>query len=152
MSAMGRQRTLHRVAISATLAAMIWMVRRLLVPFALGSVVCTILLLVWGIWVSDTEVSIGLHDLAFAALLILPFQAVGLGLFVPIVLLLCDLELSRPIYPILLAVVGAALGMVVVLPFSERLYFLELTLPATCGAFSALVWFAFNRDAIKQRA
>jgi hypothetical protein len=131
---------------------MVWIVRRLLVPFALGSVVCTILLLVWAIWGSDTEVSIGLHGFAFAALVILPFQAVGLALLVPIALLLCDLSLPRPVYPILLAVVGAALGTVVVLPISERPHFLELILPATCGAVSALVWFAFNRDAIKRQA
>jgi hypothetical protein len=96
--------------------------------------------------------SLGLHDFAHAALLILPFQAVGLGLLVPIALLLCNLSLPRPAYPMLLAVVGAALGTVVVLPISDWPYLLELTLPATCGALSALVWLAFNRDAIKRRA
>lgn len=93
---------------------------------------------------------LGLRDFAFAALLILPFQAVGLGLLVPIALLVCDLSLPRPLYPILLAVIEAALGTVVVLPISDRPYLLELALSATCGALSALVWFAFNRDAIKQ--
>ena len=131
---------------------MVWVVRRLLVPFAVGSVVCTIFLFIWAILGSDTEVSVGLHDLAFAALLILPFQAAGLVLLVPIALLLCDLSLPRPIYPVLLAAVGAALGTVVVLPISDRPYFVDFILSATCGASSALVWFVFNRDAIKRRA
>lgn len=129
---------------------MVWVVRRLIIPFAVGSVISTTLLLLWTIWGTNTEVSLGFHDLAFAALLVLPFQAVGLGLFVPIALLLGDMSLQRPVYAALLAAVGAALGTVAVLPISDRIYLLELTLPAACGAISALVWFAFNRDAIKR--
>lgn len=117
-----------------------------------GSAVCIVLLLIWAIWVSETEVSFGTHDFLFTALLILPFQAIGLCLLIPIALLLCDLSLPRPVYPMLLALIGALLGPVVILPVSDRLYFLDLTLPATCGALSALVWFAFNRDAIKRRS
>jgi hypothetical protein len=129
-----------------------WAIRRVLVPFAVGGVVDIFFLLAWTIWGSDTEVSVGLHDLTLAALFVLPFQAVGLVLLVPIALLLCDLSLPKPIYPTLLAVVGAALGIVVVLPITDRPHFLDFTLPATCGALSALVWFGFNQDAIKRRA
>jgi hypothetical protein len=130
---------------------MTWILRRVLVPFVVGSVVCAVLLLAWAIWGSDTEVSLGIHDYALAALLVLPFQAIGLCMLVPIALFLGDLSLPRLVYPMLLSVVGAALGTVVILPISDSPYFLELTLPATCGALSALVWFAFNRDAIKRR-
>jgi hypothetical protein len=149
---MGGKWTLHTLAISPTLVAMPWLVRRFLVPFALGSLACTILLLVWAIWSSDTEVSLHLHDFALAALFVLPFEAVGLALLVPIALLLGGLSLPTPFYPLLLAVLGSALGTLVVLPISDRPYFLELTLPASCGALSALIWFAFNRDAINRRA
>jgi len=128
-----------------------WVFRRLLIPFAVGSVLCTALLLVWVISGSDTGAGVGLHDLVLAALFILPFEAVGLVLLVPIALLLCDLSLPRHVLPLLLAVVGAALGIVVVLPISDRPYLMEFTLPATCGALSALVWFAFNRDANRRR-
>lgn len=131
---------------------MVWAVRRLLVPFAVGGFVSTVLLLVWANWGGDTGVGVGLHDLALAALFILPFQTAGLALLVPIALLLCGLSLPKPVYPMLLAFVGAALGTVVVLPISDRPQLLELTLPAICGASSALVWFAFNRDVIKRRA
>ena len=130
---------------------MAWVIRRFLAPFAVGSVFCTVLLLAWVVWGSDAQGSLGLHDFAFGAFLILPFQAIGLGLLLPIALLLCNIPLPRPVYPMLLALVGAALGAVVVLPISGRPDFLELTLPAICGALSALVWFAFNRDAIKRR-
>jgi hypothetical protein len=130
---------------------MTWVVRRLLIPFAVGSMVCTTLLLVWAISGSGTGAGVGLHDLVLAALFILPFEAVGLVLLVPIALLLCDLSLPRHVLPLLLAVVGAALGIVVVLPISDRPYLMELTLPATCGALSALVWFGFNRDANRRR-
>jgi hypothetical protein len=131
---------------------MVWAVRRVLIPFAVNGVVGIVLLLAWTIWGSDTEVRVGLHDFALATLFVLPFQAVGLALLVPIALLLCDLSLPKGVYPTLLAVVGAAVGMVVVLPISDRPHFLDFTLPATCGALSALVWFAFNQDAIKRRA
>lgn len=131
---------------------MAWVVRRLLIPFALGSAICTTLLLVWLTWGSDTEVGVGLNDVAIAAFVVLPFQGIGLGLLVPIALLVCDLSLPRPVYPVFLAIIGAMIGTIVVLPITERPYLLELTLPAACGTLSALVWFAFNRDAIRQRA
>jgi hypothetical protein len=131
---------------------MVWLGRRFLVPFAVGSAVCAILLLVWTIFPSDTEVRINLQDFAFTVLLILPFQVAGLCLFVPVALLLSDLSLPKPIYPILLVVVGAILGSVVVLPVSERPYFLDVTLAASCGALSAVIWLAFNRDVVKLRA
>lgn len=89
---------------------MIWVVRRLLIPFAMGSVVSTMLLVIWIAWRTDTEAGLALNDLAFAALLVLPFQAVGLALLVPIALLLGDLALPRPVFPAILAAVGAALG------------------------------------------
>jgi peptidoglycan/LPS O-acetylase OafA/YrhL len=130
---------------------MVWVLRRVLIPFAAGGVVGIALLLAWTVWGSDTEVSVGLHDLALAALFVLPFQAAGLAILVPIALFLCDLPLPRPLYPALLAVVGAAFGIAVVLPISDRPHFLDFTLPATCGALSALVWFAFNQDAMKRR-
>jgi len=131
---------------------MIWTLRRVLVPFAIGGGVGIALLLVWTIWGSDAEVSVGVHDLALAALFVLPFEAVGLALLVPIALLLGGLSLPTPFCPLLLAILGSALGTLVVLPISDRPYFLELTLPASCGALSALIWFAFNRDAINRRA
>jgi hypothetical protein len=131
---------------------MAWVVRRLLIPFAVGSVVCTFLLLGWAIWGTDTEVTLGVRDFALAALFVAPFLAVGLGMLVPIALLLRDLPLPRLLYPLLLAAIGALLGAVVVLPISNQPYFLELSLPAACGALSALVWFAFNRDAIRRQA
>jgi hypothetical protein len=128
---------------------MVWMTRRLLIPFAVGSVVCTIFLLIVALSGTDTEVSLGLHDLALAGLFVLPFQAVGLALLVPIALLLCGLSLPRPAYPILLAIVGAALGAAIVLPISDR-PLPGLGLPSACGALSGLIWFAFNRDAVKR--
>ncbi len=129
---------------------MIWIVRRLLVPFAVGSAVSIVLLLIWALWMDDSGVSFRIHDFALAAGFVLPFQLVGFALLVPIALLLCNLPLPKSAYPALLATVGAALGITVVLPISDEPNFLDLTLLATCGALSALVWFAFNRDAIKR--
>ena len=131
---------------------MVWIARRLVAPFAVGSIICIFLLLVWASRASDAKASLSLHDVALAGLFVLPFQVVGLLLLVPIALLLCGLTLPRPAYPMLLAIVGAALGAVVVLPISDRPSLLELSLPAACGALSALVWFAFNRDAIQRPA
>ena len=131
---------------------MSWVVRRLLVGFAVGNVVCTILLLVWTVPGSDAAVSVGLRDLAFAGLVILPFQAVGLGVLFQSPCLYVTCRFQGRLIRCFWRSWERRCGTVVVLPISESPYFLELTLPATCGALSALVSFAFNRDAIKQRA
>jgi hypothetical protein len=130
---------------------MVWVIRRLIVPFAVGSVVCTAFLLIWVNWGADAEVIFRLNDLLVAVLFILPLEAVGLALLVPVALLICHLSLPRKAYPVLIAVTGAVLG-IVLMPLSFEPYLLEFTLPATCGALSALVWFAFNQDAIKRGA
>jgi hypothetical protein len=152
LSALGGKRTLRKLTIRPNLAAMIWVVRRLLVLFAASSAVCMIIVLVAATWLSESSSSLAAHDFTLAALFVLPFQAVGFAMLVPTALLLSGLSLPRPVYPMLLALVGAALGTVLVLPFSDAPSLLDLTLPATCGALSALVWFAFNRNAIRPQA
>lgn len=129
-----------------------WVLRRLLLPFAVGSVICASLLLIWGIWSADAKAPLSPYDIAFVTLLVMPYQAVGVGLLAPMALLLCDLELPRPMYPIILGVIGSVLGLIVTLPITDRPDLPEFILPATCGALSALVWLAFNRNAITGRA
>jgi len=128
-----------------------WIVQRIILPFVAGAAVGIGLLLVWLIANTDTTTGFVLRDFALIALLVLPFQAVGLVLLVPIALLLCSLSFPKPVYPALVVLVGAALGVVVMLPISDGSNLLDFTLPATCGAISAIIWFLLNRDAIKQR-
>jgi hypothetical protein len=130
---------------------MSWAIRRLFGPFAAGTVVCTVFLLVWVNWGAGAEASFRLNDVEVAALFILPLEAVGLAMLVPVALLICHLSLPRKAYPILITVTGAMLGMMMMMPLSDTPYLLEFALPVTCGALSGLVWFAFNLDAIKQR-
>jgi hypothetical protein len=129
-----------------------WIFRRILLPFVVGAAACIGLLLVWLILNTDTTMGVGLRDLALIALFVLPFQVIGLALLVPSALLLCSLSFPKPVYPAVLVLVGAALGVVVTLPISDRPHPLEFILPAICGAMSAMIWFLLNRDTIKHRA
>lgn len=126
-----------------------WLFRRLFGPFAVGSLVCILLLLAWTKVAAGTRVAIGFPETALASLFILPFEAIGLALLLPIGLGLRNMLLPRRVKWLLLVIIGAMLGIVVVLPiidFNNMPALLELALPAACGALSAGVWFAFNRD------
>lgn len=129
-----------------------WIVRRIIFPFVAGEAVGIGLLLVWLVLNNGTIMGLNLRELALVAIFVLPFQAVGMALLVPIALLICSLSFPKPAYPPLLVLVGAALGVVVTLPISDRPHLLEFTLPAICGAMSAMIWFLLNQDIIKQRA
>ena len=124
---------------------MIWLLRRLLGPFVIGSIVCATLLLLWT-WTTEIEASARLPDAALAFLFMLPFQAVGLILLLPLALALGNRTLRVRFYPVLLALIGSVLGVVVVLPIMDAPSFLEIALAATCGAVSAIVWFVINLD------
>lgn len=145
-------RTLHGFTCCFTFAVMLWIVRRLIAPFALGSLVCILLLVICAIWSSQTHESFGPGDFAMFALFVLPFEVIGFCLLVPIALFVCNLSFPRPVYPMLLAAVGAIIGVVVVLPIADDAPPLDFALPTACGMVSAMIWFACNQDAIKGRA
>ena len=127
---------------------MAWVIRRIALPFVVGSALCIILLLALVFWTGDAGLSLRLHDLELVALFVVLFQAAGLALFVPTALLLVRSSIQGPKYLILLALLGAVLGIVVMLPImSAGRRLIDLSLPAGCGALSALVWFAFNQNA-----
>jgi hypothetical protein len=131
---------------------MIWPIKRLIIPLVLNTMICVVMLQVWiALETEGWPPSIRASDFAVFMFLLLPFEALGLVLLLPIALFVCDLSLPRLLYPTLLMVAGGALGVVVVLPTSERPFGPDLVLPATCGATSALIWIALNRDAIKAR-
>lgn len=113
-----------------------WTLRRIVGPLALSTVLGTVALLVWTVWGRDVGGDFGLGGLAFLALLVFPFQIVGLALLLLVALLLCGMSLPRPAYGVLLPIVGALLGIAVVLPISERAPLLDFALPAACGAIS----------------
>mgnify|MGYP007100029306 FL=1 len=126
-----------------------WLLRRVLAPFITSSIVCTVLLLVWTTVAADTETPLRLSDAALASLFILPFEAIGLIILLPIALVICDRSGSRLLCSVLLVIVGSAIGVGVVLPIASTTTVLELSLPAACGAANALIWFAINRDAVR---
>ncbi|URD60708.1 hypothetical protein M8312_13160 [Sphingomonas sp. KRR8] len=129
-----------------------WTLRRIVGPLALGTVLGTVALLVWTMWGRDVGGDFRLDGLAVLVLFVFPFQIVGLALLLPVALLLCDMALPRPLYGVLLPMVGALLGVAVVLPIVDRAPLLDSALPAACGAMSSIAWLAFNRDAIRRKA
>jgi hypothetical protein len=108
-----------------------------------------VLLLVWTTVAADTETPFRLSDAALFSLFILPFEAIGLIILLPIALVICDRSGSRLLCSVLLVIVGSAIGVGVVLPITSTTTVLELSLPAACGAANALIWFAINRDAVR---
>jgi len=125
---------------------MTWLVRRLLAPFLVGSAVCIALLFVQAVPMVTRPVD--LFDLKLAGLIVVPFEAIGLIMLLPIALALRHRSLSHRFYLVLLAGIGAAISIVVVMPIAEGIpSSTNLLLAMTCGAASALVWFVFNRDA-----
>jgi hypothetical protein len=133
----------------AQFRAMVWFLRRFVAPFALGTIICAALFLIWGAYTFDGASSIKSNDVVLAILFVAPFEAMGLILLLPIALALCHLAFPRPIVLVFLAALGSILGVVVLWPMSDRPGSFEL-LPAACGALSALAWIAFNQDALRR--
>jgi hypothetical protein len=129
---------------------MTWLVRRLLVPLVVGSILCSALLLFWMVAGSDTGATIRLSDAAFAALLVLPSEAIGLIILLPIALALCSRSVPQAALALLLAIVGSCIGAALAMPISDAPSLQDFALPAACGSISALVWFALNRDVTRR--
>lgn len=127
-----------------------WFVRRLLAPFVLGTVVCAAFFLIWVAVTIDGTWHPTSRDIVDATVIIFPFEAVGLILLVPIAFLLFRSNLRPPLQVVLLIAVGSAVGALVAGPLFSGLSLLQFSLPATCGALSALVWTALNRDLIRR--
>lgn len=125
---------------------MSWLLRRLLLPFILGSIVCTTLLLVWELPGSEIPQMLGSPaELWFVAVFPVLFQVIGLAVVVPAARILRQFSLRTSVSAVVLTVLGSAIWVLVALPIDER-----LTLPefAALGAVSALIWLALNRDAV----
>lgn len=125
--------------------SVVWLFRRLLIPFALGTIVCAAIFIVWALAATESQANVTLRDIFFATYFIMPFEALGLLLLLPIALVIGD-RLPWPLSVLLLVLIGALLGVALVLPISEAPTLLDFALPATCGAVSALIWFLVNRD------
>jgi hypothetical protein len=94
-----------------------------------------------------------ISDMARLWSFIIVFEGLGLMLLVPIALALGLLSHSivKPAYPLLVGVLGSAIGVILVLPISVGApTFPDILLPVTCGAISALIWLAFNRDVVRR--
>jgi NAD/NADP transhydrogenase beta subunit len=126
---------------------MIWVWRRLVLPFLVGGTVCTVILLL--IVMGSEAARPTFADLKLAALLVLPFEALGLILLVPIALALRNQSLPRWMLATLVVLIGSALGVVIVLPISDGTPIQAFSLPATLGAASAAIWFALNREVMR---
>jgi uncharacterized membrane protein YjfL (UPF0719 family) len=84
----------------------------------------------------------------YVAFFSLLFEAIGFVLFLPLALFLSNLMLRRLELPWALALIGCLIGVVVVLPISDKPSLCELAVPAFCGAATALVWFVINRRSL----
>lgn len=124
---------------------MTWPLRRFLAPVLAGSIVCTGLLFGWTM-VQDLRAP-HLADTARVWPFMLLFEALGLVLLVPLASVIFKWSPSKLLRPFLFAVVGSVIGVVLILPISvARPTFPEILLPLACGAVSALIWLAFNRE------
>lgn len=124
-----------------------WLWRRLLYPFVVASIVCTALLL--ALVFASEGATPTFSDLKLAALMVLPFEALGLILLLPIALALRSQSLPRDVYAALVVLIGPAIGVAIVLPLSDGSPIQAFTLPAAFGAVSASIWLALNREAIR---
>jgi hypothetical protein len=130
---------------------MIWLLRRLLGSLLVATAICTALVFAWVLPTLNTGPALTFSDVAMGYFIMLPFAVVGMILLLPIALALRSLALPEWIHPLLIIVVGAALGIVVVFPIGNGPPLQDFTLATACGAASALVWLAFNRDRANRR-
>jgi hypothetical protein len=126
-----------------------WLFRRILMPVCLGTMVGAVLLVIF-IYTGPDKPE-GIFHWSFfvmTALLVAPFEASGLVLFLPIALLLCDIPMPRFLRIILITVTGSILGTIVTLPITDGPITIHLVLSAFCGAASSVIWYALNSDAV----
>jgi hypothetical protein len=125
-----------------------WLFRRILAPFCLGTMVCSVLLIIFPyIGPDKPEGVFHWYDFIMVTLVIALFEAVGLVLLLPVALLLCDVLMPRFLRLSLITATGSILGIIVILPITDGPIAIDLVLPAFCGAASALIWYALNSDA-----
>jgi hypothetical protein len=123
------------------------LLRRFLIPWALGSIAAAALFLGWILVTNDIALRIDLAGMLFALTLAAPFQAVGLILLLLLAALLRRLGTNPRARVAALAISGPLIGMLLVLPMAQVPFPLfDLLLPAACGGVGGLIWLAFNRD------
>jgi len=114
-----------------------------------GSFACAALLILFIITMADTPQSLRLEDLWVTVALILPFEALGLILLLPIALFVCKQSLPFALTAAAVTLVGAGIGPAIGLPLSNAPMHQDLALPATFGALSAAIWLSLNGDAVQ---
>jgi hypothetical protein len=126
-----------------------WFLRRFLYPLIVGSVACAAPLILFLAEMAGSPPSLRLEDAWWTLLVILPFEALGLMLLLPIGLLVSKQPLSHLLAVCTVILVGAGIGIAVALPVSNAPMHQDFALSAMFGAVSAAIWLRINRDLLE---